>query len=158
SAARGRGGRRASLRPAATGADAEPEAAPGAAVRRPRGPAARQAPLAAAPTSWEPVADWYDELLDERRSDHYRDVVLPGGLRLRGAMAGRRVLDIACGRGALCRELARLGAEVLGVDASPRLLELARRRGRDLGARAPAYALADARELARLSAAPFDAA
>lgn len=40
--------------------------------------------------------------------------------------AGLRVLDIGCGGGLLAEPMARLGAEVVGVDASPRNIEVAR--------------------------------
>lgn len=40
--------------------------------------------------------------------------------------AGLRVLDIGCGGGLLSEPMARLGAEVVGVDASPRNIEVAR--------------------------------
>lgn len=41
----------------------------------------------------------------------------------------RRVLDVGCGTGDLTEQLLeRTGAEVVGVDPSPRMLELARRR------------------------------
>lgn len=42
----------------------------------------------------------------------------------------RRVLDVGCGTGDLTEQLLeRTGAEVVGVDPSPRMLELTRRRG-----------------------------
>ncbi|RZS58557.1 magnesium protoporphyrin IX methyltransferase [Sphaerotilus mobilis] len=47
---------------------------------------------------------------------------LPADLR------GRRVLDAGCGTGALAVEAARRGAEVLAIDLSPALIELARAR------------------------------
>jgi 2-polyprenyl-6-hydroxyphenyl methylase/3-demethylubiquinone-9 3-methyltransferase len=34
-------------------------------------------------------------------------------------LAGRRALDVGCGAGLLCEPLARLGAEVTGLDAAP---------------------------------------
>ena len=43
-------------------------------------------------------------------------------------LRGCRVLDAGCGTGALAVELARRGAEVLAVDLSPTLLDLARER------------------------------
>jgi magnesium-protoporphyrin O-methyltransferase len=47
---------------------------------------------------------------------------LPADLR------GRRVLDAGCGTGSLAVEAARRGADVLAVDLSPTLLDLARSR------------------------------
>jgi magnesium-protoporphyrin O-methyltransferase len=43
-------------------------------------------------------------------------------------LAGRRVLDAGCGTGALAIELAGRGADVVAIDLSPRLVELARAR------------------------------
>ena len=48
-----------------------------------------------------------------------------------GPVAGLRVLDVACGHGRLTRELARRGAEVVGVDVSGNLLGKARERERE---------------------------
>ncbi|AUC53508.1 bifunctional 3-demethylubiquinol 3-O-methyltransferase/2-polyprenyl-6-hydroxyphenol methylase [Sagittula sp. P11] len=39
--------------------------------------------------------------------------------------AGLRILDIGCGGGLLCEPMARLGAEVVGVDAAPRNIPVA---------------------------------
>lgn len=43
-------------------------------------------------------------------------------------LQGRRVLDAGCGPGAMSMELARRGAEVMAVDLSPTLVNLARER------------------------------
>lgn len=40
-------------------------------------------------------------------------------------LAGKRALDVGCGAGLLCEPLARLGAEVTGVDAAPANVEAA---------------------------------
>ena len=53
--------------------------------------------------------------------DHFgRDVKAPG------ALAGLRVLDIGCGGGLLSEPMARMGAEVVGADASDVNIEVAR--------------------------------
>lgn len=107
----------------------------------------------AAPTSWDHVAGWYDKLVGESGSDYHRNVVLPAVLRMLGEVAGKKVLDVCCGQGVLCRMLAQQGAQAVGIDASPRLIDAARRHGG--GAR---YETADARDLGQLADASFDAA
>ncbi len=46
--------------------------------------------------------------------------------RAPGAFVGLRLLDIGCGGGLLCEPMARLGAEVVGADASATNIEVAR--------------------------------
>lgn len=46
---------------------------------------------------------------------------------------GRTVLDVATGTGTVAIEAARRGADVTGVDLTPRLLDVARRRATDAG-------------------------
>jgi 2-polyprenyl-6-hydroxyphenyl methylase / 3-demethylubiquinone-9 3-methyltransferase len=65
--------------------------------------------------------------------------------------AGIRFLDIGCGGGLLCEPMARLGADVVGADASPTNIEVAKlhaaRSGLGIDYRATtAEALADAGE------------
>jgi len=45
---------------------------------------------------------------------------------------GERILDLGCGDGALTEKIAALGAEVIGIDTSPQLLEAAANRGLDV--------------------------
>ncbi|WP_079403567.1 class I SAM-dependent methyltransferase [Streptomyces sp. 3211] len=52
----------------------------------------------------------------------------PGMLALAGDVAGRRILDAGCGSGALSAALHDRGAVITGIDASARMLTLARRR------------------------------
>lgn len=67
---------------------------------------------------------------------------------------GLRVLDVGCGAGLVCEPLAARGAEVLGIDATPRNVEIARwharQSGLDIG-----YRGAEPHELLR-SGARFD--
>jgi len=52
---------------------------------------------------------------------------------VRRPLAGKTALDVGCGAGLLCEPLARMGAEVTGVDAAPELIaaagDHARRQG-----------------------------
>lgn len=128
---------------------------------RDRGPARGRGPQAgpqrAAPgpkTDWSGVAEWYDRLVGDEGSEYHREVVLPGVLRLLGEPKGRRIVDVACGQGVLCRQMHDRGAEVTGFDAAAALIDAARARGPD----AIRYQVGDARELAGLPAGAFDAA
>ena len=59
-------------------------------------------------------------------------------------MRGARLLDAGCGTGALAIEAARRGANVLAIDISPTLVELARDRApRDLNGGAIEFAVGD---------------
>ncbi|MBW8755183.1 MAG: bifunctional 2-polyprenyl-6-hydroxyphenol methylase/3-demethylubiquinol 3-O-methyltransferase UbiG [Sphingomonadales bacterium] len=51
----------------------------------------------------------------------------------RRPLAGRRALDVGCGAGLLCEPLARLGAEVTGVDAAEENVNAAREHARRSG-------------------------
>lgn len=48
-----------------------------------------------------------------------------GDARARHPLAGKRALDVGCGAGLLCEPLARLGADVTGVDAAPESIAVA---------------------------------
>jgi SAM-dependent methyltransferase len=48
-------------------------------------------------------------------------------LKLLGDVQGQRILDLGCGDGAFAIELARRGAQVIGIDASRSMIEAARR-------------------------------
>jgi SAM-dependent methyltransferase len=97
------------------------------------------------------VADAYAARIDTKAHNAFYD--RPAVLSLLPAVAGRRVLDAGCGPGVYAEWLAEQGAEVLGIDVCPRMLELARGR---LGGKA-SFALADlGRPLDFLPPASFD--
>jgi SAM-dependent methyltransferase len=69
--------------------------------------------------SYEIVGDWFRDA----------SVSVLDGIDL----DGRRLLDVATGTGAVAIEAARRGADVTGVDLTPELLAVARRRAADAG-------------------------
>jgi SAM-dependent methyltransferase len=86
------------------------------ATRSGTGSAARWGPLwGARPDDWAAVED--------QQTPTYEEAIRRVGIR-----AGQRVLDIACGTGVFLRLAADRGARAFGLDASPELLALARRR------------------------------
>ncbi|MEJ6393260.1 magnesium protoporphyrin IX methyltransferase [Gymnodinialimonas sp. 2305UL16-5] len=57
--------------------------------------------------------------------DRMRDIMLS---RLPEDLTGRRILDAGCGTGAMSEILARRGADVVAIDISPQLVEIAEKR------------------------------
>jgi magnesium-protoporphyrin O-methyltransferase len=78
----------------------------------------------------------WERLTSDAPVSRVRQTVREGRDRMRAAMMGRlpadltgmRVLDAGCGAGPMTEELAMRGAEVVAVDISPSLLDVARRR------------------------------
>src|SRR5512138_3017601 len=62
------------------------------------------------------VSDWPGEI------DFYRSLLANTGL---GALG---LLEVACGTGRVALQLAREGVDVMGLDLSPELLDMARRK------------------------------
>jgi SAM-dependent methyltransferase len=101
---------------------------------------------AAAPTSWEPVADWYAKHHEESGT-LLTDVAYPGALKLLAPKEKAAYLDIACGEGAFSRLLAaKTKGHVSGFDASPSLVTIAKKNA----PKRAAYAVADARDFSKL--------
>ncbi len=78
-------------------------------------------------TSWGNVADWYDEMLEEKENTYQKNVILPNILRLINIKSGEFILDLACGTGFFAREFFKKGGKVKGVDISQELIEIARK-------------------------------
>jgi 2-polyprenyl-3-methyl-5-hydroxy-6-metoxy-1,4-benzoquinol methylase len=72
-----------------------------------------------------------------------------------GEVAGARICDLACGEGRVARYLADMGARVVGIDLSAKLLEIARRH-EAAGPRGVEYRHADARGLPGALDSAFD--
>ncbi len=106
---------------------------------------------------WDDVAGWYAELLTSSRNDLQTELVWPGVLRLLEPLDGVRILDVACGEGSFDRQLASRGASVTGIDASERLIDLARKLSNpdDPDAR---FVIGDACNLGSMNLGEFDAA
>ncbi len=81
--------------------------------------------------SWSSIADWYDELLVGGSGPHETALKTLG--ELLPDVDGARVVDVACGQGIASRLLAERGAQVVGVDSSPVMIDNARRHGTPVG-------------------------
>jgi len=105
-------------------------------------------------TSWNKVAGWYDQHVSEA-SDHHRDIIIPGALRMLDPKKGEKIIDIGCGQGILCRELAAKGVEMTGIDSSKKLIDIAKTRaqGKNID-----YKISDASNMKAIPDGFFDAA
>jgi 2-polyprenyl-3-methyl-5-hydroxy-6-metoxy-1,4-benzoquinol methylase len=75
--------------------------------------------------AWDDAVDVWEDF-QEAGKDFARDRVHgPGLLRSLGPVRGLRVLDVGCGQGRFTRRLAKLGAQVTGIDWSPAMIEAA---------------------------------
>jgi ubiquinone/menaquinone biosynthesis C-methylase UbiE len=79
--------------------------------------------------SWESIADEWVAHADV--NDYRNDFLMPQMFAMLGDVKGLRILDLGCGEGGYSRELARRGAQVVGIDGSRRLIEIARERTGD---------------------------
>jgi SAM-dependent methyltransferase len=102
-----------------------------------------------AQTSTEIPSDWYrtafpaEETLKRPWADR-TGAEVDRALAMLGAQGGERILDMACGTGRHSHELARRGFDVVGVDISPDLLEIAEAEAESLTA---SFVAADLRQL-----------
>jgi SAM-dependent methyltransferase len=78
--------------------------------------------VAQALARYDEFAEWYEQWIGDLPLIAAHSDLLP-------AVTGARVLDIACGQGRMSRYLARLGADVTGVDISAGMLDKARATG-----------------------------
>jgi 2-polyprenyl-6-hydroxyphenyl methylase/3-demethylubiquinone-9 3-methyltransferase len=103
-------------------------------------------PATAAPAAVDPAeiakfermaAEWWDpngkfkplHMLNPTRLDYITTQIaaeFARDLRAPAPFAGLRILDIGCGGGLLCEPMARLGADVVGVDPAARNIPVAR--------------------------------
>lgn len=85
--------------------------------------------MAPDPLQYEAFAEGYEEHAARAPYNAFYD--RPATLRLLGDVHGKRVLDAACGPGFYVEELLARGADVVGCDAAPSMIELARARTGD---------------------------
>jgi len=76
--------------------------------------------------AYEILAEAYASVVDTKPHNAYYE--RPATLSLLPDVAGKRVLDAACGPGVYSEWLIARGAEVVGIDASAKMIDLARRR------------------------------
>lgn len=109
---------------------------------------------------WDAKAAFWDQRMGDG-NDFQRMLVGPATERLLEIRPNELILDVACGNGVVARRLADLGAKVVAVDFSTRLIEAARARSTEEHAERIDYRVLDATDrdqLRSLDDARFDAA
>ena len=76
--------------------------------------------------AYEALADAYASAVDTKPHNAYYE--RPASLSLLPDVRGKRVLDAGCGPGVYSEWLIEHGAEVIAIDASPKMIELAKQR------------------------------
>ncbi|WP_201362462.1 class I SAM-dependent methyltransferase [Dictyobacter formicarum] len=94
--------------------------------------------------TYDDIAEWYDQWIGAHsmREDRFFSAIEA----LIGEVSGQRICDLACGQGRVARYLVDLGARVVGVDLSSKLLAIARHHEKT-EPRGIDYVQADARSL-----------
>lgn len=95
-------------------------------------------------STYDDIAEWYDHWVGTHPM--HEDPFFPAVEAFMGEVAARRICDLACGQGRVARHLADLGAHVVGIDLSEKLLAIARRY-EETAPRGIEYVQADAQNL-----------
>jgi len=102
---------------------------------------------------WDLIAQEWAEFTET--NDYRNYFLIPETLRLLGEVKGKRILDLGCGEGGYSRILASKGAIVTAIDASPRLIEIAKSKGKKKNP-SITYLVKDAASLDGISDGSFD--
>lgn len=79
--------------------------------------------------AWDHAADAYAQGQASGRDYTRYEFFGPAQVAMVGDVAGARLLDLGCGTGYFAREMAARGAQVIGVDLSPKQIDHARATG-----------------------------
>lgn len=109
---------------------------------------------------WNRNARFWDDRMGDEGNDFHSLLIRPAAEQLLEIKADETVLDVACGNGIFSRHLAQLGAQVVAIDFSETLIDLAKARTGKNSDRIT-YQVMDATDgdqLLSLGAGRFDAA
>lgn len=85
-----------------------------------------------AKNSWGGVASWYDSYLENDNDSYQEKVITPNLLRVLNIKKNMRVLDLACGQGFFSRKIKSFDADVVGIDISSELINIAKERSKNI--------------------------
>lgn len=79
-------------------------------------------------TRWEQNAEHWDDYMGDESNRFHRELIRPYTEKLLNVQHGQYILDIACGNGNFSRRLVDLGANVVALDYSAKMVERAKIR------------------------------
>jgi ubiquinone/menaquinone biosynthesis C-methylase UbiE len=79
-------------------------------------------------TNYDEIAKDYDAIQGETGDPLHSQVLDPAIESILGEYQGQTVLDAGCGNGYWCRKLAKQAGQVVGIDSSPFLIDLAKQK------------------------------
>lgn len=80
---------------------------------------------------WNNLASDWDNHMQE--GDWFqRNIIYPEIMRILLSVEGKRIIDIGCGNGHLCRFLSKNGAKAVGIDNSQEMIECCKSYGSDI--------------------------
>jgi len=81
---------------------------------------------------WEENAEFWDNEMGDESNFFHCDIVRPFTEELLKVNSSDFVLDIACGNGNFSEHIAKQGANVVAFDYSPKMIELAKKRRKNI--------------------------
>ena len=82
--------------------------------------------------AWEINAEFWDKEMDDESNFFHCDIVRPNVENLLNIDSNDFILDIACGNGNFSQRIVENGATVLAFDYSSKMIELAKKRRKDI--------------------------
>ena len=78
-------------------------------------------------TNWDAVAHWYDGWMSKQGSRHHQQLAVPAVIEMLKPTRHDHILDVGCGQGVLAEAIVKAGSTYTGIDASRKLLKVAKK-------------------------------
>lgn len=99
---------------------------------------------------WNLSADQFGRTIETKY------IVYPALKKLCGIVRDKKILDLGCANGELSLYLGEKGASVIGIDYSPKMIEVASKKAKTKGIKNLEFMVMDIRNLSKLEKVKFD--